>query len=417
MATVITASTSGSATGYFDIPSNVPAGTKSIVFNGVLSRGEAEFVGRGQLTVTELQRVISVTRRFVGVYIDPIAQTFATDEAHMICGVDVQFSAKGTTNVVCELMETDNGVPTQTVMANALLTPAEVSSTTGGQWTRFTWSPVAVQPHQEYAIVLKCDDDVWAVRVATLGSVDVSVPQLITEQPYTVGVLLKSSNASAWTIDQLSDLTFRLLEPVYSSTSSTVYICSASATSADLVMVSAVVDRPMEGTDVKFRVCTTASTYTTYENFPVLIPDTAYTGSLTVYADLYGTTNASPYLHNDINVLCGAGATSGSYITRTVPCASSGGTCRATMNMNAFVVSNSSITVSAQNGVTGGGDPVWSSPFDLSRSDDLGNNWYDRAYTVSDLTVTSTRFKIVLDSTPQFPALVRNIQAYCVDQP
>ena len=413
--TVLTATTSGSMTGYFDIPAGVPAGAKEVVFTGASgSRAEAEFVGRGEIVTKELRRISSF-RLFQRNRVDPVAQTFAVDESHMCAGVDVQFSAIGTSNVICELRETALGVPTQEVLANDMLLPAGVSSTSAGSWTRFTWVPVPLQSLQEYAIVLLCDDDEWAVRIATLGETDVSTSQLVSEQPYTVGVLLKSSNATAWTIDQLSDLTFRLLEPSYTSTTRVVEICSASATAADMVMIATAVERPMEGDDAKFLIVTTASTtLTSYENTPALF-EAPYTGSLTVYASLTGNTYSSPRIHKDFTVLTGKGVTTGSYITRTVPCASSGGTCRATLNLTAYVISNSSITVSAQNGVDGGGAPVWSSDFDMSRNEDLGDNWYDRAYTVSELTVTDTRFKVVLHGNPQHPAFARNIQAYCIE--
>jgi len=96
----VTADSNGHLTGHFTIPAGVPAGTKLVELIGQGGTdGKATFVGRGQLTVTELQSVENVTR-VTDIYhslIDPLAETFTLDTAVMVSGLDVWFSATGST--------------------------------------------------------------------------------------------------------------------------------------------------------------------------------------------------------------------------------------------------------------------------------------------------------------------------------
>lgn len=54
--------------------------------------------------------------------------------------------------------------------------------------------------------------------MAELGKYDAVHERWVTSQPYQVGVLLSSSNASTWTPHQDRDLTFRLLGARFTAT-------------------------------------------------------------------------------------------------------------------------------------------------------------------------------------------------------
>lgn len=58
-----------------------------------------------------------------------------------------------------------------------------------------------LQAKREYAVVVLCDDATTALYVAELGKQD-PTRGYVTSQPYQVGVLLSSSNASTWTAHQ-----------------------------------------------------------------------------------------------------------------------------------------------------------------------------------------------------------------------
>jgi hypothetical protein len=213
----LVANSSGVISGTFTIPGNVPTGVKPVVCQGNQGTvGQAEFVGEGEeITVNRLRR-----RR--GRQIDPLAQTFRLDEGRWITSVDVQFKTIGdaTKPVVLEIREVELGLPTSIALAEGTLSMASVS-TTG--WTRITFNrPVWLQADVEYAMVLLSDDALHAVAIAQGGKYDSTAGQFVTSQPYTVGTLLKSSNASTWTPFQEADLTFKLNAATFTSTSQTI---------------------------------------------------------------------------------------------------------------------------------------------------------------------------------------------------
>jgi hypothetical protein len=212
-----TANGSGVITGTFTIPANVPTGVKAVTCLGASgTAGQAEFLGEGEeITVSRMRR--RRARR-----IDPIAQTFRLEQSRWITSLDVQFKVKGNAAnpVILEIRETELGLPTSISLADGTINMSMVS-TTG--WTRITLGrPVWLQAGVEYAMVLLSDDALHAVAIAQGGKYDATAQQFVTSQPYTVGTLLKSSNASTWTPFQEADLTFRLNAAQFSSTSWTV---------------------------------------------------------------------------------------------------------------------------------------------------------------------------------------------------
>lgn len=422
----LTASTAGTITGYFTVPATVPPGSKRVQFYGATSSGtyaEATFVGRGILTTRELQETITVYTQDVWAWNgDPVAQTFTMEEDVMCNGVDIQFTAKGTSNVVCSIRETASGMPTSNSVCGALLTPAQITtnSSSGNTWTRFSWPAVKLSKQREYAICLFCDDATAAVRYAELGQFDAVNQQWVTQQAYLVGVLLTSSNASTWTPNQTSDLTFRLLRPTYSATSKSVSIASVSVTSADILQIMAAVERPMTYTDCKFEIRTypntaTTNVYTVREGQPLLLA-TQYTGKVDLTAILTGQTDRSPRLHKDIQLIAGQGRTSGTYITRTIPCnATSASSSKMTVNLTARLPQGSALDIRAQVATDASSQPVWSTSFVQAATPVvLDGNWNDCIYTLSGFSVSATRLKVTITGTAQARPEIKNLQATVV---
>lgn len=126
----VTADSSGKLTGTFTIPADVPAGTKLVEFRGGEggSTAQATFVGQGTLEVTTLRQVQTVTNT----NIDPLAQTFMLDKAVQLAGVDVWFTARGDSGVRVQIRDVSNGVPTRTVLAEAVVPAASLVVTGGG---------------------------------------------------------------------------------------------------------------------------------------------------------------------------------------------------------------------------------------------------------------------------------------------
>jgi hypothetical protein len=215
----LTANAAGQISGSFTIPANVPTGTKPVTFLGNQgSFGAARFIGSGTiLTRTQRQLTTIVTR-----FRDPLAQTFRLDQSRHVTGVDFKFTARGNTanKVVLEIRETELGLPNATTLAEGVILGTAI---TVGQWNKISLTrPVYLQAGVEYAMVLLTDDADHAVGLAELGKYDSAAQQFVTSQPYTIGTLLKSSNATTWTPVQESDLTFRIYGALFTSTTRTV---------------------------------------------------------------------------------------------------------------------------------------------------------------------------------------------------
>ncbi|BAD78977.1 unknown protein [Synechococcus elongatus PCC 6301] len=255
----LTADSNGQITGSFTIPANVPTGTKRVSFRGsVASTAAARFIGEGQILTRTQRQVNTITRTvttinsIVEVRADPLAQTFRLEQGRHITGIDLQFKARGSVsnNVIVEIRETEVGIPNDVTIMNGLIRGADINLT---GWTRCTFqSPVYLQPEVEYAIVILTDDPIHAVAIAELGKFD-PVNGWVTSQPYTVGTLLKSSNASTWTPFQEADLTFRLYGAAFSSNSRTVnlgQIYQAQAISVTRSGTTVTVNAPGHGLQV-----------------------------------------------------------------------------------------------------------------------------------------------------------------------
>ncbi len=317
----LTANSSGAITGKFTIPANTPTGAKLVEFNGAGgSYSSATFVGRGQVTITELRNVQTQTTTKEEIYerYDPLAETFTLFAPTMISGVDIWPCTKGPSGrIFVEIRECSNGVPIQTVLANC------VKATTTlliNQWDRFSWEPVRLEAGREYAIVVGCDDAITSIRVAELGKFDADAQQWVTVQPYQVGVLLSSSNASTWTPHQDKDMTFRLLRTPFASTARSITLPPFTMTNADELMVQAAVERPTEACDVVFKInLPDGSPAITISEGDTIVLPTQMTGTVTWSAELTGSQDATPRLHKDIQAIWGQRKQSATYITRSLP--------------------------------------------------------------------------------------------------
>jgi hypothetical protein len=215
----LTANAAGQISGSFTIPPSVPTGTKRVTFLGDQgSFGAARFIGSGTI-VSRTQRLLTTIETR---YWDPLAQTFRLEHGRHVTGVDFKFTAKGSSSnkVYLEIRETELGLPNATTLAEGVLLGSAI---TVGAWNKISLTrPVYLQAGVEYAMVLLTDDPTHAVALAQLGKYDAAAEAFVTSQPYTIGTLLKSSNASTWTPVQEADLAFRMYAATFTSTTRTV---------------------------------------------------------------------------------------------------------------------------------------------------------------------------------------------------
>lgn len=341
----ITADASGKLSGHFTVPANVPAGVKAVVFTGAGgSTAQATFVGQGTLETTTLRTVQSV----VNTYIDPLAQTFVLEKARQISGVDLFFTAKGSSGVRVQIRETSGGYPTRSVLTEAIV-PASSITAGASVATRILFdAPVPLSASTEYALVILCDDADTAVAIAEMGAFDSAHQQWVSAQPYTVGVLLSSSNASTWTAHQTKDIAFRLLAADFVEGINSVALGSATIGSGGVsdLMLLACSETPSAATHVEYELgLPSGAVMTVAEGQAVQLSDPVASGTLSVTAKLSGDTAGSPVLWPGTQVLMGMVQTAGTYYTRSIPAS---GAARAVLIYAGYIPSGAAVTPEIQ---------------------------------------------------------------------
>lgn len=339
----LAANAAGTLTGAFTIPAGIPAGTKLVEFRGQGGTvAQATFVGQGTLEITTYRQVQTITHT----NIDPLAQTFQLDRAVQLAGADLWFTAKGASEARVQVREVSNGLPTRTVLAEAIV-PPEAIIVTGGGHTRVLFdAPVALQPSTEYALVILCNDPDLALAVAEMGQFDSTHQQWVAAQSYVDGVLLSSSNASTWTPHQTRDLTFRLLGADYAAGTNEVSLGGVDVDdqTSDLMLL-ALAETPSAQSRVEYELgLPDGSSMTVAEEQTVRLPKPV-TGRLTVKARLAGDSETSPVLWPGSQVLGGALQSEGTYYGRSIRAT---GATKAMCIYSAEIPSGASITPEVQ---------------------------------------------------------------------
>lgn len=407
----ITANLQGQITGKFQIPNDIPAGTKLVEFQGAASTATATFVGRGTLKIEDL-RVINtkINRRILTWQGDPLAQTFVLAERQQVAAVDLWFTAVGSTNILVQIRDVELGLPNASVVTEALLTPADINV---NGWTRFRFTPTILEADQEYCIVLACNDAVSAVATASIGEFDSAAQQWVTAQPYQIGVLLSSSNNRTWTAHQTHDLTFRLLACDYAvatndiyegSTRKVVSLTSQTVTNADHLIVLAAVDRPTAECDVVFNVTVDGVVYSVMEAQPFTL-NARYSGEVLMEAVLTGTYTASPTLYRDVHLITGTRLASSDYISRAMQTnIGLAETVKITAYYDVFLPGTASVDAFYESAAE-----VWSA-LPIVGGTELGDGWQEVKLEVSGFDGLETRVKLVLHGSAQQQPRVKNLR-------
>ncbi|CAK7044898.1 MAG: hypothetical protein DELT_02987 [Desulfovibrio sp.] len=398
-ASEVVADQNGVAVGKFTIPANVPAGAKTVTFRGLVeggSSGSAVFVGQGKLTVQTVRQVHTV----VNYWVDPLAQTFVLEANSQICGVDLWFTAKHG-QVRVQIREVSNGVPNRTVLAEAIVEPEQIVISGGGH-TRVTF-PVLVQllASTEYAVVVLCDDAVTACAVAEMGKFDETVQKWVSSQPYTVGVLLSSSNASTWTAHQDRDLTFRLLEANFSAGVTSLNMGSVEVgNTTDIVMLS-LDEAPTADTRVEYEIALpTGDSLLIAQGQPARLT-TPVSGQISVTAKLTGTKKAAPLVWPGAQLLTGEVSQSDDYYSRSIPAIDA---TRAILIYDALIPSGTTVTPEIQ--IDSGEWQAMNSTGAVNQGDGVVE--YSFAFSLSEATLAKCRF--TLTGTSSARPSVRNIR-------
>lgn len=394
----VVADNSGVARGKFTIPKGIPAGAKTVTFRGAEggNRGSAVFVGQGKLTVQTLRQVNTITT----VWVDPLAQTFVLDANTQLCGVDIWFTAKGG-DVRVQIREVQNGVPTRTILAEAFVPFASIVASGGGH-TRATF-PVLVQllASTEYAVVVLCDDAETSLAIAEMGEFDKTLQKLVTSQPYTVGVLLSSSNASTWTAHQDKDMAFRLLEANFTEGVQTVEMGSVEVAGTTDIVVLALDETPTAATRVEYEVgLPGGASLLMAQGQPARLAEPV-SGAVTVKARLSGTKKAAPLLWPGAQLLTGEVSQSDDYYSRSIPAI---GAKKAVLIYDAVIPSGATVTPAIQ--IDSGEWKAWHPTGTVKQGDGVVEYSFDMPLTAAELV----KLRFVLTGTSPARPCVRKIR-------
>jgi hypothetical protein len=404
------ADAAGRLSGTFAIPAGIPTGSKSVTFLGQNgSFGESTYTAQGTI-ITNVMRHVTTRRTTLWNpppvrprRWDPLAQTFTLDQDTVVAGVEVWFSAVGDVNnrIIVQIRETTVGIPNDTIVATSII---DADTIAVGATHRIPFDPTMLRGGQEYAFVFLTDDPDHALRVAELGKYDAETQTWVTAQPYRIGVLLSSSNASTWTPHQDRDLTFRLLACNFTETTRTVALGQIAVTDTTDFIALAGVERMSSDTDVTFVLRDTGGqefrmTEGAAVNLAARMSDT-----LTVEAFLSGSDRFTPVLFPGVQVLNGNLASAADYVSRAIPAAA---TFAVSVYLDTITPAGSSVTVSAE--VNGG----WHA-LPLAGAAPIGNGAEERHYAATGLAGvgidTTTRIKIELAGTPAARPFVQSLR-------
>lgn len=414
-----TADSNGRISGTFTIPAGIPTGSRRVRATGAAgSFAEAIFVGSGQIEVDTMRKVTLVQRipqitstnpatvnQSLFRRPDPLAQTFTLDEDRQIVGLNFKFTNIGdrTKGVRVQILDTANGYPADTVLAEAFVDMTSVVTTALTQ-ARFV-APVFLHSDREYAICIMTDDPNHAVAISRLGDVDTATQTFVASQPYTVGVLFSSANHSAWTAEQDADLTFQLVAASFSATSLSVPLGTFALSTISDVVARASVELPTADAGFRFELVRADSSVVKLASDQTLSFDSYVSETVTLRAILTGTAKISPCLFPGAIFATGRIRTSGTYVTRAFQM---GSAVAVNAIMAALLPAGSSVSVDCD-----ATDDSWQS-MTIGTTGALGGGWIEPKFTKSSFTATNGRVRITLAGGPGARPAVARLRAYSI---
>ncbi|MBK1868251.1 DUF4815 domain-containing protein [Aestuariivirga sp. YIM B02566] len=402
----LTADANGRIIGTFQIPANVTAGQKAVIATGAGgTSAQALFVGQGRVEIETMRRVTTITRAPANQTVaqgrpprnegngnaDPLAQTFTLPEGRHVAGVNLRFCAKGVASngVLIQIVTVENGIPTVEVVAEAFV---EMGPVVLNQWTPIRFPiPVYLPADREFAIVAKTDDAVHGLAYAKVGAFDPVAQQFVGAQPYSVGVMLSSSNARTWTPHQDEDLTFQIVAAKFSPTTKVVPLGSHAVTMASDFLARAAVELPTGDASFYFEIERASGQITRLQ------PDqpwelTEYiTETVQFRAVLKGSEKISPILYPGVLLVVGKIRTSGTYVTRAF---AMGTAIRLSTFLWSQLPAGAAVTIERD-----AADDNWIE-VDETQATALNNGWMEREFTANPVTAVQGRLRVTITGGP-----------------
>lgn len=209
----IMALSDGSAKGKFTIPQDtIKCGTVDVELRAANNTAHSSFTAQG--VQQNIEKEITPTTNVYWHY-DPVAESFISTIDAQITSVDLKFATKSnTTGVTVQLREMSNdGYPTSIIKAATYLAPTDVNvSSDGSVWTKVNFiDPIPVAKGESLAISIVSSSNDYTVWQGKLGeAIRGTKTSVKGGELYEAGVMFESSNNATWSVDQTSDLAFRV---------------------------------------------------------------------------------------------------------------------------------------------------------------------------------------------------------------
>lgn len=395
----LTANLNGEIKGEITVPSGVPTGTVEVRIEGDQgSVATATYTASGTVETTTRRTVKTTTT-----YWDPLAQTFTLNTGRHIGGVDLWFTARGSSKVYIQIRETTAGFPNKNVIAEAVLKPSAIK--VNGTATRITFRPIWLEADVEYALVILTNDSATALSVCEVGKYDSVHKTWVTKQAYQTGVLLSSSNASTWTSHQTMDLTFQLLACRFTETRAEIPLGTLTANTATDVLVLANVERVSANTDAQF-VITDETGKTNSINEDQGVPlHSELDGEVSLKTVLRGDSTHSPVLYQGVQLVLGTQRSTADYVTRAI---TAGTNTTVRVIYDSYTPGNSNVKVYFQQP-----DSTWTL-IPLTEGSPLGDGVEERTHVLTNYNQATVRIKIVLEGNVLYRPYVKSLRVTTV---
>ncbi|WP_068087492.1 DUF4815 domain-containing protein [Polycladidibacter stylochi] len=394
----------GVLVGAFTIPDGVPAGSKLVEFLGDQgSFGEASYIGRGTITVTEMRRVTTTRRILTTRRFDPLGYIWTPQERMPLGAVSVKVTDIGNPDnpIILQVRETLASQPTGLPLAEVEL---DMHGVKVGDILRFELPmPLWLEAGTEYAHVWLSDDPTHALAIARLGKRDPD-HGWVRAQPNVNMVCISSSNNTAFSYHHDRDLWTVIEKAVFTSTKTRVDLGALPATIATDLLALAGVEHPSAETRVELILTRPDSSEIRMLPGEVINLPEELNEELQVSVELVGTNAASPVMLASPQLVLAQIEQSGSYVSRAFKCGDN-----RTVEITSFerTPGASSFELAIRTA-----DDNWLD-VPLHAQENHGDGWHKKVYRRADVSTPETAVRI----TAKGSARDRPIMAYIYAAP
>lgn len=256
----------------------------------------------------------------------PLSETFSVSSTDKILkSLEIDFySVSSIYGVSAEVIDTENGQPTNNMIANNVLGRKYLSPSqlTGAGATLFTFDDPIFLKQNIYSILLNPESDFnlnissevnsgrdIRVKVAKTGGVDLITNSLVNNKPYSAGSFWKSPTGFSWTEDTTVDLKFKASYNLYPVNTTQIVQMGTIAVNNATAFICTWNSLIPEGTSIIFQYTTGNGVWTEFSPF-ILTRFSTAVNLLTVRALLStSNSNVTPFVENKCGLYVQSNAT------------------------------------------------------------------------------------------------------------